>query len=333
MSKKITRRDFLKIVVVGCAAGASLKVGLDALPTDKIISETRLLMGTVINLMVMAERKITREKAVEATFAELERQIAIFNHREPGSSVAMLNHTGKLAKPPKELVEVLVNALEISEKTGGAFDVTVKPLVDLYQQSQPALPTSEALGAVLKLVNYTKMNVSSEEVSFSQPGMTITLDGIAKGYIVDAAVAQLHNLGFENVFVEAGGDLMASGSKDEKKPWKVGVQSPRQAQMGLFASFSITDQAVATSGDYMQYFTKDMLNHHILNPRSGVSAPYLASATVVAPSCAQADAYATALMVMRPEDGLAVVNSASNIDALLIAKDMMEYRSSGFQNR
>lgn len=331
MNTKLSRRDFIKITAAAGGALIGGKFILDMMD-ERIyrISETRVLMGTIINLAVISESRATGEAAVTATFAELERQIAIFNHRSSESPVAMLNQCGLLVSPPAELVEVLEMAQSISDLTSGAFDVTVKPLLDLYQLSQPDLPVEEEIQTALALVNYKNLAVSKEVIVFSAPRMAITLDGIAKGYIVDSAVTQLRNLGFGKVFVEAGGDLMASGDKETDTPWKVGVQSPRQTQEGLVASFGVSDQAVATSGDYMQYFTKDMRYHHILDPRIGYSAPYLASATVVAPSCAQADTLATALMVMNPKEGMALVNTLDTIDALMIGKDMEEYRSSSF---
>ena len=149
--------------------------------------------------------------------------------------MAVLNRTGKLAKPPQELVEVLAEANRISKFTNGAFDVSVKPLVDLYQDAQPDLPDADAVEAALGLVDHTKVTVTSDEISFSQPGMAVTLDGIAKGYIVDAGAAVLRWLGFANVFVEAGGDLMACGKKEGDASWKVGVQSPRKEHSGLMA--------------------------------------------------------------------------------------------------
>lgn len=331
---QLSRRDFIKITAVAGGALLGGKLLLDRIDGKVFtIKETRLLMGTIINLSLIANSKGAGEAAVEATFTELERQIAIFNHRTPTSPVAMLNRNGMLGSPPAELVEVLKMAQSISNLTSRAFDVTVKPLLDLYQQSQPNLPTEEQIQTALLLVNYENLAVSDEAIAFSKPGMAITLDGIAKGYIVDAGVAELRKLGFDNVFVEAGGDLMASGEKAEQTAWMVGVQSPRQSQAGLLASFGVKGRAVATSGDYMNSFSVDMRYHHILDPRIGVSSPYLASATVVALTCAQADALATALMVMEPEDGLALMDDIANIDALLIGKNLEKYRSSGFKDR
>ena len=114
--------------------------------------------------------------------------------------------------------------------------------------------------------------------------MGITLDGIAKGYIVDEGVAVLKQAGFDNILVEAGGDLAASGLKEAALPWQIGIQAPRQGHSSLLGKFAVRDQAIATSGDYMQPFTPDLSQHHILDPRAGYSAPELASATVVAPS-------------------------------------------------
>ena len=330
---RFCRRDFIKITAMAGSVLVGSKLLIDLIKDEfATVEETRLLMGTIINLTVMAESRAAGEAAVAATFAELERQIAIFNHRMAHSPVAQLNKGSKLVKPPRELVEVLEMAQSISDLTNGAFDVTVKPLVDLYQTAQPGLPTEKAIRTALARVDYRKLYVSSETVSLAEPGMAITLDGIAKGYIVDAGVAYLRMLGYENVFLEAGGDLMASGMKEDGSSWHIGVQSPRQTCNGLLAIFGVKDQAVATSGDYLQHFSRDMRHHHILDPRSGCSAPYLASATVFAPSCAQADALATALMVMNPEDGLAMMDNNEYIDALLIGKDLEEHRSSGLKD-
>jgi thiamine biosynthesis lipoprotein len=234
-----------------------------------------------------------------------------------------------LSNPPIELVEVLHQAISISELTGGAFDVTVKPLVDLYQQTQPDLPGEDAVGEALAFVNYRKLSVPSAQVSLA-PGMAITLDGIAKGYIVDAGVAQLRKLGYENVFVEAGGDLMAAGTKQNQIPWRVGVQSPREALSGILGSFEVKNQAVATSGDYMNYFTEDMAHHHIIDPRVGISPTELASVTVIAPTATLADSLATAVMVMGYQ-GLQIVEDLSACEAYVITKFLESDKTSGFQ--
>jgi thiamine biosynthesis lipoprotein len=181
----------------------------------------------------------------------------------------------------------------------------------------------------LDLVGYQNLILDGERIAFARPEMQITLDGIAKGYIVDAGVAVLQAHGFENVMVEAGGDLLAAGEKAPRSPWRIAIESPRAGKKGLLASFAVQDRAVATSGDYHQAFTPDLTLHHILNPQTGVSAPEPASATVLAGSGAQADALATALMVMETSTGLALVESLPGVEAYLVTKALETIQSSG----
>ena len=255
--------------------------------------------------------------------------MAIFTHREDNSPVAVLNRTGKLANRRRNWWKCWQRQTGSANFTNGAFDVTVKPLVDLYQDAQPDLPDADAVEAAHGLVDYTKLTVTSDEISFCQPGMAVTLDGIAKGYIVDAGTAVLRRLGFANVFVEAGGDLMACGNKEGDAPWKVGVQSPRKEHSGVIARFNVKDQAVATSGDYMQNYSPDFIHHHILDARTGYSPLELTSATVIAPTCLQADALATAIMVMG-QAGIQFIEELPLSEALLVTKEAVVLKTTGF---
>jgi thiamine biosynthesis lipoprotein len=159
--------------------------------------------------------------------------------------------------------------------------------------------------------------------------MALTLDGIAKGSVVDGAVAALQAQGYENVLVEAGGDLVGNGRSAANTLWRIGIQHPRQAGT-IMATLPISAQAVATSGDYMNAFTADFSRHHILDPRTGQSPAQSASVTVLAANAATADALSTSLMVMGSEAGLALVERLTAVEALFITKEMQIYRSSGF---
>jgi thiamine biosynthesis lipoprotein len=332
MTKKITRREFIKIIAVTGAAGTALKLGLDAANQPGVVTETRLLMGTVINLTVAGASKEQAEIAIAACLDEMQTLEAVFSRFDKTSQISQLNLAGSLSNPNSLLVEVLLEAQKVSQLTQGAYDITVKPLIDLYQfaAERDQLPDEKAVQETLELVDFRKLTAAEDRIWFEVPGMEITLDGIAKGFIVDRGVAALKDFGYTNVMVEAGGDLMAHGEKALDTPWRVGLQPPRKEITGLFEKVDITNKAVATSGDYMQHYSTDMLHHHILDPRSGHSSKYLASATVVAPNCLTADALATALMVLAPEKGLALVNAWPEVEALLISKDMEESRTGGF---
>ena len=329
---KMGRRQFLRIVGVSGLAGLALKAGLDLRAVAETVSETRLLMGTVVNLTLVTDDAATGREALAACLDRMAGLETVMSRHRTDSQLARLNRDGQLAAPDPALVDLLDEALRLSTLTGGAFDVTVKPLVDLYQAHQQAgdLPVPDAIQATLDRVGYAHLRVAADAIHFARPGMALTLDGIAKGYIVDQGVAALRARGFENVLVEAGGDLSATGRKAAGSPWKIGVEAPRPGGEGLLNVFNVSNQAVATSGDYMQPYSADYREHHILDPRTGHSAPELASATVLAPRGLLADALATALMVLGPVQGLDGLAALPGCEAYLVAKDLRTWRSPGF---
>ena len=327
--KKLSRRDFLKIVAVSGAAGLGAKYGLDRLNGDEIVSETRQLMGTLINIKAVGLDPKAASVAINTCFDQMSVLEGVLSRFQPQSQLSKLNRAGVLHDVHPALVELIQQSRQLSQLTDGAFDITVKPLLDLYQSSDN-LPNEEQVQEALTLVGYRKLDVKVHTVSFQEPGMSITLDGIAKGFIVDEGVKALQEFGFANVMVEAGGDLMALGEKKPCSPWKIGLQAPR-AEMGkLMETFNVHNQAVATSGDYMQAFTPDFTCHHIIDPRIGYSSPELASVSVLAPTVALADGLATAVMVMG-KAGLALVEELSSCEAYVVTKDSRVLKSSGFQ--
>jgi FAD:protein FMN transferase len=322
----LSRRQFLKITaaVSGLLVGGHLlRVGFDT-PTHTL-RETRTLMGTIINLVVIAGDRPAGQEAIAATFAEMERLILCFDHRRQGAALARLNRVGHLAQPPTELVAVLQLARQYSDLTGGAFDVSVKPLLDAYRAGRGGDP------ALHRLVDYRQIRISPDAIALGRPGMALTLDGIAKGQVADGATAVLQSHGFGNILVEAGGDLATLGQRADGTNWRVGVTHPRQAAGGgILGALSLTNRALASSGDYMHAFSQDWRHHHILDPRSGVSPAELAGATVLAPTAADADALSTAMMVLGPQAGLNLVERLPHVEALLVTKEMKLVRSSGF---
>ena len=329
MSKKITRRDFLKIVAVSGAAGAALKLGLDSLHADEIVSETRLLMGTVVNIKAVGLDPRLAEVAINACFARMSAHESVLSRFFPGSQLSELNQAGVTHDPHPALLTVLKQSQKLSQLTDGAFDVTVNPLLTLYQSSQ-SLPSDAAIRQALELIDYRKLKLDEDSVHFEQPGMSITLDGVAKGFIVDEGVAELQNFGFSNVMVEAGGDLMALGQKTSASPWKIGLQAPRAAMGNLLTALSVKNQALATSGDYMQAFSADLSSHHIIDPRSGYSSPELASVSVLAPTVMLADGLATSVMVMG-EAGLDLIEKLPHCEAFAVTKKADVQKTSGFK--
>lgn len=320
----LSRRQFLKIVALGGTAGLAAKLGLDRLRPPTLVRQSRVLMGTLVNLALVGDDARAAQAAIDAVLDKMASLEALLSHYQPDSQLSLLNRDGFLDAAALPLLNLLGQARQISERSEGAFDVTVKPLVDLYRryQADGTTPPAQEIRRALKWVDYRQVIVEGRRVAFARPGMSVTLDSIAKGYIVDQGIAVLRAHGFENVLVEAGGDLHAAGSRSSGDPWQIGVQSPRESRPGLLARFGIRDAAVATSGDYQQPYTADLRQHHILDPRTGYSAPELASATITAPTAVQADAMATAVMVLGPEAGCELIEGLPGCSGYFVSKNL-----------
>lgn len=319
----LRRRGFLKIVALG-----GLAAGLGAAALRRWEATTarvsRVLMGTIVNLAVVSDDRGHAEAAVTAALEAMTRLMAFFDHRRPETALGRLNADGDLADPPAELTALLTYALDLSARTQGAFDVSVKPVLDAYSAGRFEVE------ALRETVGYRQIEVDARRIRLHRPGMALTLDGLAKGRVVDGAVEALRAIGFERVFVEAGGDLLASGPGPDNTPWQVGVRNPRGSGAELAARFPVQSGAVATSGDYLNAFTADRSLHHIIDPRTLRSPLELASATALAATAMEADALSTALLVLGPVAGPALVQSLPGVEALLITKDNQRFASPGF---
>ncbi len=319
----LRRRGFLRIVALG---GLAAGLGAAALRRweEGAARVSQVLMGTVVNLAVVSDDRAQSEAAIALALSEMNRLIAHFDHRRRESALGRLNAEGALVDPPAELVAVLNYSQALSSLTGGAFDVSVKPVLDAFAAGR------REVESLREAVDHRQIAVRDDEIRLGRPGMSLTLDGLAKGRVVDGAVEALRSAGFSRVYVEAGGDLAVSGPAPTGKGWQIGVRAPHGPADGLAARLSVLNGAVATSGDYLNAFSADHSLNHLIDPRTLRSPESLSSATVLAPTAMQADALSTALMVLGPAHALELVDSMPGIEALLIGKDDQRYVSAGF---
>jgi thiamine biosynthesis lipoprotein len=332
--QKITRRKFITMVALAGTAAflPNWPKNLQKNAVTAPVKVSRMIMGTVVNLVIIDDDE---EKAKTAALncldkmSNLEKTLSRFNHN---SQLSHLNMNGFLSNPDAALIDVLNLAKTIGDKSNGAFDISIKPVIDLYfeEKLNNRLPLQTKLSEQLALVNYKNIVVSGDLIKFQKPNMQITLDGIGKGYIIDQGVESIKAMGYSHVMVEAGGDLFACGEKFNKQPWKIGIQSPRKAIRNCLGEILLTNQALATSGDYMQFFSLDLVNHHIINPTVGHSSTKIASASVIAPNTALADALATSLMVLEIGEGLTMINSIPDCECLIVTKNMEILNTAGF---
>ena len=289
-------------------------------------------MRTRVSLTVVHPSGDLAESAIGEAFDELDRVVALLNRHDAASAVSTLNERGALRGPPPELRAVLGGANELHRLSRGAFDVTVKPVVDLLRGLQNGSGVSEAeLRDARGLVGMSGLRVSRRAVRLRKSGMGLTLDGIAKGYVVDRVAAVLARRGLDRWLVDAGGDIRASGLNERGEPWRIGVQDPLKERC-FPAVTELTTGAVATSGGYEDFFTPDGRVHHVVDTATGRSPLATLSATVAAPSAMLADALATTTLVLPAARAVALIETLPGCACLLLGADGRRWRSSRWRS-
>ncbi len=276
--------------------------------------------------------------AADTVFGIFRRVDADMSEWKPTSPLSAVNReAGKEAVAvPSDLRAVIRKGIDIGEMTGGAFDITWAALWGLwdFRSPHPTVPDSAEAARRAALVDYRKVEIddAAGTVRLAAPGMKIGLGGIAKGYALDLAARALRTSGVTDFLILGGGQVYAGGRKNGR-PWTVGIRDPRGAATDYFATVGVTDVSVSTSGDYESYFILNGIRyHHILDPRTGMPARGLRSATVISPDATLADALSTALIVMGPRPGMALVERLSNVEAVLVDDRGMVLTSSGLQD-
>lgn len=328
----LNRRRFMQLVAVAGATATCWKLGF--LGTGKPLQSahrSQPIMGTVLNLTVYGPDRDGCEEALNKTIKKMVTLESQLSRHMATSELSLLNRTGSLTNPSTDILKVLTLAEDISKKSSGNFDVTILPLLLMHEsiRGENEHPDQQQLTNAKQLGGFENVHLVSDLIRFEKPGMGISLDGIGKGYIVDRGVDILKNHGFNNVYVEAGGDLMVSGRKNNRDPWRIGLRDPRDKDRKPTV-IEVSNRAVATSGDYFQAFTPDLKHHHIIHPKEGFSPQELASCTITAPNTALADGLATAVMVLGKDDGLDLIESMDECEGYIVDKNHKNLNTSGF---
>lgn len=285
---------------------------------------TRPAMGTLVSLSVISPSRALAEDGVGRAYEEMDRLIGILSRFESASPVGVLNSQGFLKAPPPEVARLIEDSLSYHRLSRGAFDASVKPLLDLFDDGN-GLPAEGAADGpewkeALGLVGSRHIRLDRGGVRFGRSGMGITLDGIAKGYIVDRMAETLYAAGLRHHLIEAGGDIRASGGGRGRRPWRVAVQDPWKR--GRYpAIIELSDAAVATSGSYERYFDQARRYHHVFSALTGRSPRSSASVSVIAPTALAADALATTVFVLGPGKGVPFVDSLPGCSCLVVEPD------------
>jgi thiamine biosynthesis lipoprotein len=286
--------------------------------------------GTLLSLRVAHGEASQAESALDAavaTIAHVEDQMSLFR---PGSALNRLNRDGVLHHPHPDLLKVFQLAQTVSAYSQGAFDVTVQPLWTVFETAARGgeLPTPAAVAKAQVAVGWDKLRITPGEIRLLQPGMAVTLNGIAQGFAADLVRERLRSRGIAHALIHTG-EWTALGHPDGERPWLLGLADPRQEQ-ALLTRLAMDGRSIATSADNECSFSPDRRHHHIFNPRTGYSPAELASVTVAAPSCALADAL-TKVMFVAGKQGALRLAQQWKVDVLVVDKQGQWQATPGLQ--
>ena len=300
-------------------------------PEEEEIRRSQLIMGTVVEIVAGGQELAVLESAVDAAFAEITRLDKLLSRYHQKSEVTRLAESDRGSKVSAETIAVIALGLDVAERSGGAFDLTLGKLKALwgFDQEMPIVPDHAALSIALNGIGPTALSLQGQQVNKRAPHLQVDLGGIAKGYAVDRAIAVLKEHGVSSAAVNAGGDMYLLGQRPGRS-WRIGIQHPRQKDTVL-ETVQVHDQAVVTSGDYERFFEQDGVRyHHIFDPQTGLPARDCQSVTIIAGSVALGDALATAVFVLGPEAGLQLLKEYSQAEGLIVAADGTLHSSPGW---
>lgn len=282
-------------------------------------------MGMPFKIALYAADEASANAAARAAFARIKQLNGILSDYEPESELMLLCKTagqGRAVKVGDDLLAVLRRSVELSERSAGAFDVSVGPLVKLWRKARRSkqLPSPEVIAAARRLVDYRqiRIHVKASTVELLQPEMQLDLGGIAVGYAIDQALAVLKQHGIRSALIDGSGDIGVSDPPPGSDGWKIGI-APLEPEAPPSRFLTLKNAAVTTSGDAWQYVEIGGKRYsHIVDPRTGLGLTERSSVTVVAPDCTTADSYATAVSVLGPERGLKLIEDTAGAAALIV---------------
>ncbi|HDL10159.1 MAG TPA: FAD:protein FMN transferase [Candidatus Omnitrophica bacterium] len=272
----------------------------------------------------ICDKKIPQnlKTGIEKILTAVENQ---FSSYALGNKIAEINKNAgiRAVKVSPQLCFVIKKAVEIAQQSDSAFDPTIGPLIDLwnFRNCKQFPPSSQDVRKVKQLVNWRELELENCKVFLKKKGMKLQLSGIAKGYGIDLVADFLKKSGIKNAMVEIGGDIYCFGKGPNGKNWRIGIRDPLHKER-LIAEISVTDVGIATSGNYENcIWWRGKRYGHLIDPRTGYPVDNkLESVTIIAPTCIQADAWATAVFVLGWEEGRKVIVNRPQLEGVIIRK-------------
>lgn len=257
----------------------------------------------------------------------------LFSRTLPTSEIYRLNH-GEINEVSPETAKLIQTGLEYSRLSGGAFDITIEPVSSLWNftSGTKKIPSEEEIQKALSLVDYEKVQVEGNTITFQETGMGIDLGAIAKGYIADRIKEYLKSKNVRSALINLGGNVLCLGNKPDGTPFHIGVQKPFGGSSDILTTCQISDGSLVSSGTYERCFQLDgKLYHHILNPDTGY--PYdngLSAVTIRCENSVDGDALSTICFALGLEKGLKLLNTLPQAEGFLVTEDLKIHYSQNF---
>ncbi|HTQ76204.1 MAG TPA: FAD:protein FMN transferase [Burkholderiales bacterium] len=285
------------------------------------MSREEAIMGTAIRVELWHENAALGESAIGAVMQEMHRIDRAMSPFKPDSELSRLNREAARAPVPvsRELFELMERSVEFSELSGGAFDITFASVGSMFDYRAGTRPADDKVASALPGIDYRhiRLDHARRTIRFAHDKVQVDLGGIAKGHAVDNCIALLRARGVRQALVMAGGDSRVLGDK-RGRPWMIGIQDPRNKD-AMAARIPLVDAAISTSGDYERYFEEDGVRyHHILDPKTGMSATGVRSVTIIGPDATTTEGISKSVFIKGPEQGIRFVESLPEIDAVVI---------------
>ena len=287
-------------------------------------NNTGMIFGTVYHITYQYDENL--EKEIRTELMKVDQSLSPFNE---SSIISQINRNESDVKTNEMFLSVVQLAQQISKETEGAFDITVAPLVNMwgFGFKKAQTPSKETVDSILAITGYEKISITNGKVIKQDPRIMLDCSAIAKGYGCDVVAHFLKKRDIKNFMVEIGGEIVTSGMNSRKEPWHIGVTKPTEDSLNigneLQTVLNITDKAMATSGNYRNFYYKDGKKYaHTIDPKTGYPVQHnILSATVLANNCATADAYATSFMVLGLEKAQKVLEHHPELMAYFIYTD------------
>lgn len=320
-----SRRRFLSILGSATAAGLlPLTTPVLGQTPSGIIRWSGRAMGADASMALAGVDQDGAEAILSACEKEIGRLEDLFSLFRPGSTLSLLNRDGWVRGASPEFTDLIRTALKVASLTSGAFDPTVQPLWNLYadhfaQGGDPSGPSEAEKERARALVGYRMLKVAGDSVAYGKPGMAVTLNGIAQGYMTDRITSLLKSAGIGHVLVNMG-EHKALGRHPDGSPWRVGIRNP-ESLFKTVEAVPLEDAAIATSGSYGTVFDRTGRFHHLFDPKTGESSARHASVSVQHRSATWADALSTAFSSMSEAAVADVISRQDGARALIVRRD------------